>query len=180
MHVAFPGDWAILLWIQEWMRSAWLDTIVPLYSSLGNGGLIWLVIAAICLLSKRYRRVGLAMICGMAIGWVVGNGVIKPFVARARPCWLAPDVALLIPIPQDFSFPSGHTLSSVIAATTMWCSGIRWLGMVGVVMATLMALSRLYLFVHFPSDIIAGIVLGVAIGCGVSHFCYKKGTNSKS
>ena len=93
---------------------------------------------------------------------------------------LAPDVALLIPIPQDFSFPSGHTLSSVIAATTMWCSGIRWLGMVGVVMATLMALSRLYLFVHFPSDIIAGIVLGVAIGCGMSHFCYKKGTNSKS
>lgn len=179
MSFAFPGDWAILLWIQEYMRTAWLDVLVPFYSSLGNGGMLWIAIAIVFLFNKRYRYVGVAMLCGLALGWLVGNSFLKPLIARPRPCWLDPSVALLIPVPQDYSFPSGHTLSSVIAATVLWWSGRRWLGVVGILLAGLMTLSRLYLFVHFPSDILAGIILGVLIGSVVSYFCYKKEKNIK-
>lgn len=179
MNFAFPGDWAILLWIQEYMRTAWLDVIVPFYSSLGNGGMLWIAIAVVFLFNKRYRYVGGAMLFGLALGWLVGNSFLKPFIARPRPCWLDTSVALLIPVPQDYSFPSGHTLSSVIAATVLWWSGRRWLGMVGILLAALMTLSRLYLFVHFPSDILAGIILGVLIGSAVSYFFYKKEKNIK-
>lgn len=179
MTFALPGDWAILAWIQAHLRADWLDEAVSFYSGLGNGGRLWLAIAFVCLFLPRYRRVGWTMICALALGFVVGNLFLKPLVARPRPCWLDPSVALLIPTPLDFSFPSGHTLSSVVAATTMWCSGHRWLGRVGVTLATLMALSRLYLYVHFPSDILAGMIIGVLIGALVSYFCYKPGYNIK-
>lgn len=177
MTFAFPGDWAILLWIQEYMRTAWLDVFVPFYSSLGNGGMLWIAMAVVLLFSKRYRYVGVAMLCGLALGWLVGNSLLKPLIARPRPCWLDPSMALLISTPQDYSFPSGHTLSSTIAATVLWQSGNRLLGGGGVALAVLMALSRLYLYVHFPSDILAGVVLGILIGVVVSYFCYKKDQN---
>lgn len=179
MNFVFPGDWGILLWIQENMRSAWLDVVMPFYSSLGNGGVIWIAIALVCLCLKPYRRVGVTMLCGLAMGLLVGNLLLKPFVARPRPCWLDPNVSLLIPTPKDFSFPSGHTLSSSIAATVLWLSPRRWLGIVGIVLAGGMAFSRLYLFVHFPSDVFVGIFLGVLIGVIVSHLCNKNGQNIK-
>lgn len=179
MAFTIPGDWSILLWIQEYVRAAWLDAIVPVYSSLGNGGVIWIAMAVVCLFNKRYRHVGVAMLCGLALGWVVGNAFLKPIVARPRPCWLDSSVSMLIPVPEDYSFPSGHTLSSVIAATVLWWSKIRWLGIVGIVLAVFMALSRLYLFVHFPSDILAGILLGILIGSVVSYYCYKEERNIK-
>ena len=90
MSFAFPGDWAILLWIQEYMRTAWLDVLVPFYSSLGNGGMLWIAIAVVFLFNKRYRYVGVAMLCGLALGWLVGNSFLKPLIARPRPCWLDP------------------------------------------------------------------------------------------
>ena len=168
MTFALPFDWPILYFIQEHLRTAWLDVVVPFYSSLGNGGHLWIAIALVLLFSKSYRRVGACMLVGMMAGVLLGNEWLKNLVARPRPFMLDSSVALLIPPPGQYSFPSGHTLSSFIAATCM-CFGGKWLGLVGISLATLMGLSRLYLFVHFPSDVLAAVVLGALIAYSVWH-----------
>lgn len=88
---------------------------------------------------------------------------LKNFVARPRPCWLDSSVRLLIANPTDYSFPSGHTLSSVIGATILTKTDRRF-GYAAIPLAALIAFSRLYLYVHFPSDVLAAAVLGVLIG----------------
>ena len=92
-----------------------------------------------------------------------GNVFLKNFVARPRPCWLDSSVRLLIANPTDYSFPSGHTLSSVIGATILTKTDRRF-GYAAIPLAALIAFSRLYLYVHFPSDVLAAAVLGVLIG----------------
>ena len=103
------------------------------------------------------------MLGGLAVGVLVGNVFLKNFVARPRPCWLDSSVRLLIANPTDYSFPSGHTLSSVIGATILTKTNRRF-GYAAIPLAALIAFSRLYLYVHFPSDVLAAAVLGVVIG----------------
>ena len=91
---------------------------------------------------------------------------MKPLFARERPCWIDTTVQLLVSVPKDYSFPSGHTLSSVIAAT-VWTAADRRFGAVAIPVAVLIALSRLYLFVHLPSDVLAAAILGIVIGVTV-------------
>lgn len=102
----------------------------------------------------------------LSCGVLVGNVCLKNLIARPRPCWLDDSVKLLIPIPTDYSFPSGHTLSSVVGATVLTKTNRRF-DWAAIPLAALIAFSRLYLFVHYPSDILAGAVLGVAIGLAV-------------
>jgi len=113
--------------------------------------------------TKKYRRQGILLLCGLAAGVLVGNVFLKNFVARPRPCWLDSSVRLLIANPTDYSFPSGHTLSSVIGATILTKTDRRF-GYAAIPLAALIAFSRLYLYVHFPSDVLAAAVLGVLIG----------------
>lgn len=118
------------------------------------------------LCAKKYRRQGVILLAGLAAGVLVGNVCLKNLIARPRPCWLDDSVKLLIPISTDYSFPSGHTLSSVIGATVLTKTNRRF-GWAAIPLAAIIAFSRLYLFVHYPSDILAGAVLGVAIGLAV-------------
>ena len=115
------------------------------------------------LCTKRYRRQGVILLAGLAAGVLVGNVRLKNLIARPRPCWLDDSVTLLIATPTDYSFPSGHTLSSVIGATVL-TKTTRKFGWAAIPLAAVIAFSRLYLFVHYPSDILAGAALGVAIG----------------
>ena len=108
-------------------------------------------------------RAGLLLLGGLAVGVLVGNVCLKNFIARPRPCWLDSSVRLLIADPTDYSFPSGHTLSSVIGATILTKTDRRF-GYAAIPLAALIAFSRLYLYVHFPSDVLAAAVLGVMIG----------------
>lgn len=94
---------------------------------------------------------------------LVGNVCLKNLIARPRPCWLDSSVRLLIADPTDYSFPSGHTLSSVIGATILTKTDRRF-GYAAIPLAALIAFSRLYLYAHFPSDVLAAAVLGVMIG----------------
>ena len=155
-------DWTIL----QGIRSAacpLLDFLMPRLTALGNGGAIWLAAAGGLLCTKKYRRQGLLLLAGLAAGALVGNAFLKNVVARPRPCWLDPDMPLLIAVPKDFSFPSGHTLSSTIAAVILSRLN-RWFGCAAIPLAVLIAFSRLYLYVHFPSDVLAGALLGIVIG----------------
>ena len=136
--------------------------LMPKITVLGNGGLVWIAAAAAITASKKYRRYGLAMFAALAAGVLVGNVCLKHLAARPRPCWLE-SVPLLISDPTDFSFPSGHTLSPVIGAFMLTAAN-RKFGLAAIPLAVLIGFSRLYLYVHFPSDVLASVVIGMLLG----------------
>ena len=156
-------DQTILYWIHDNLSCGLLDVLMPKLTLLGSGGAIWLLAPGGMLCTKRYRRQGVILLAGLAAGVLVGNVCLKNLIARPRPCWLDDSVTLLIATPTDYSFPSGHTLSSVIGATVL-TKTTRKFGWAAIPLAAVIAFSRLYLFVHYPSDILAGAALGVAIG----------------
>ena len=139
-----------------------LDKIMVAITYLGEKGIFWISLGVILLFFKKTRKCGLFMLISMMIGLIVGNGLIKNLVARQRPCWIDNTINLLVANPKDFSFPSGHTLASFEAAITILLFDKRW-GMVAVMTAFFIGISRLYLFVHFPTDVLAGAVLGTII-----------------
>ncbi len=156
-------DGTILYWIHDALSCSLLDTLMPKLTLLGNGGAVWLLAAGGMLCTKKYRRQGVILLVGLAVGVLVGNVCLKNLIARPRPCWLDSSVQLLISSPTDYSFPSGHTLSSAIGATVLTKANHKF-GWAAIPLAAVIAFSRLYLFVHYPSDILAGAALGVAIG----------------
>ncbi len=158
----------LLYSIQTLFKCRLLDSLMPFFSFIGDCGMIWLCVAAALAVTKKYRRAGIVLPVGLLVGVLVGNLLMKNLFARPRPCWLdGTAVEMLVSIPRDFSFPSGHTLSSVIAATVL-TNAERRFALPAIITAALIAFSRLYLFVHFPSDVAASVILGIAIGSAVS------------
>lgn len=152
----------ILLFIQNWLRFDWLDGWVAAFSRLGNAGMLWLVLCALMLLFRRTRRAGGLGLAALAMGFLLCNGLLKPLVHRTRP-WLVVDGLNALVSPGDaYSFPSGHTCAAFAAAWT-WRKQLprRWMGKFAVLAAVLMGLSRLYLGVHFPTDVLAGALVGI-------------------
>lgn len=147
-------------------------------TTLGDAGILWIIIAIILLFMKKTRKCGGLMLISIALGAVIGNVILKNVIARSRPCWIDPNIPLLIPNPHDFSFPSGHTLASFEAAIMIFLHNKKW-GSLSLVLAALIAFSRMYLFVHFPTDILGGIVLAIIISLSV-YYGYDKIKNRKS
>jgi len=140
-----------------------LDRVMVLISTLGNSGWIWIALAALMLCVGRYRKAGVTLAVALVTDLALVNGIIKPLVDRTRPFVLNPDALLLISPPKDGSFPSGHTAASFAAASVIYHFNKRC-GVAAYVFATLMALSRLYLYVHYPTDVLGGIIIGILIG----------------
>jgi len=164
-------DNALLDFIQTNMRIGFLDIVMPYITSLGNGGFVWIVIGLVLVCLKKYRMIGFAVLFALVLCLLIGNLGLKPLIARLRPSDIYPDIALLIPRPHDYSFPSGHTMSSFAVATVLFLSFKR-IGIFALLLAALIAFSRLYLYVHYPTDILGGIVIGVGIGAAVT-FSFK-------
>ena len=157
-------DGGVLLWIQENLRGA-LDPLVCWYTHLGDHGLLWIVLTAALLLFPRTRRAGVVSAIALLLSLLCTNVVLKHLVARPRP-WL--DVAGLIPLvdePDPNSFPSGHT-SAALAAACAWWNTLprRWMAPLGLALAAAMTLSRRYVGVHYPSDVLAGVLVGLFCG----------------
>lgn len=159
-------DWSILHWIHNNLSCGFLDAVLPLITHLGDKGIVWILAALGLICTKKYRRQGFFLLAALAAGVLVGNVFLKNWVARPRPCWLDHSVRLLIARPSDYSFPSGHTLSSVIGATVLTLTN-RKFGWAAIPLAALIAFSRLYLYVHFPSDVLGGALIGLVLGCMV-------------
>ena len=173
MHHLTNIDFKILNMIQEKLSCSFLDFLMPKITFLGNSGLIWIITAILMLFFSKYRKTGITMSAGLCSGLLIGNIALKNIVARQRPCWINESVNMLIDIPSDYSFPSGHTLSSFLAATIIMHTNKK-LGIAAYIIATLIAFSRLYLYVHFPSDVIAGALIGITIGtlcCFIADRC---------
>ena len=166
-------DGTILYWIHDALSCSLLDTLMPKLTLLGNGGAVWLLAAGGMLCTKKYRRQGVILLVGLAVGVLVGNVCLKNLVARPRPCWLDSSVQLLISSPADYSFPSGHTLSSAIGATVLTKANHKF-GWAAIPLAAVIAFSRLYLFVHYPSDILAGAVECIILSVKNSTWTHRR------
>ncbi len=171
-------DLPILEWIAANLYCPFLDTVMPVITLLGDAGIFWIAIAAICLFFPKYRKMGLSMGVSLIIGLLVCNVLLKPLVGRIRPYdyqWehFGKEIQLLIAAQHDYSFPSGHTIASFEAATAILLHN-RKLGIPAMILAVLIAFSRLYLYVHYPTDVLASIVLGIGIAF-LGTFLVKKG-----
>lgn len=158
-------DEQVLLWIQEWIRQGVLDPLVKLYTTLGNAGIVWIVVSLAMLCWKPTRRAGVTALCAMLLGMLCTNVVLKHLVSRPRPYTVVEGLIPLLTSGDPNSFPSGHTCAA-FASASAWCRTLprRWMKIVAVVMAALMGFSRLYVGVHFPTDVLAGMAVGIFCG----------------
>ena len=145
------------------MRTDLLDTMLPMISSFGDKGIGWIVLSVILICIPRYRKAGITMGLALIFCLLVGNMTLKPLIARPRPYTYFPEMTLLIAPLADFSFPSGHTFASFASATALFLYHKK-AGIAAYILAAIIAFTRLYLYVHFPSDVIAGMLLGIFSG----------------
>ena len=157
------ADNLMLDFIYHNMRFGILDIIMPFISVLGNFGFIWIVTAIVFICKRRFRIVGITVLVALLLCGLIGNLGLKPLFARSRPYDVIPEIVLLIPRPSDYSFPSGHTMSSFAAATVIFWHYKRF-GFLALLFGVLMAISRLYLCVHYITDIFGGVIFGIGFG----------------
>lgn len=153
-------DTAILDFINNNLHTPIMDKLMVTITSLGNGGLIWIIISLVLMITPKYRKVGIMAICALILTTIIGEGLLKNLVKRQRPFTFLSDIELLISAPTSYSFPSGHTGSSFAVAGILG-SQIKKSRFYVFTLAILIAFSRMYLYVHYPQDIIAGIILGL-------------------
>ena len=161
-------DLPILDWMQSNLANPFLDKVMPIITLLGDAGIFWIIIAVALMLLPKYRKIGFGMAVSLLIGLVVCNLAMKPLFQRIRPynyqlIHFGKEIPLLIEAQHDFSFPSGHTIASFEAATAITVRNKKW-GIAAFVLAVLIAFSRLYLYVHYPTDVICSMILGSLIG----------------
>ena len=163
---AVSFDLPILDWIQANLQCAFLDKVMPLITVLGDGGVFWIACAVLMLLLKKYRKAGFSAALALIFGLLICNMILKPAVARIRPYdyqeQLGIIINLLIDKEHSLSFPSGHTIASFEAATAILLRHKK-LGTAAMVLAVLIAFSRMYLYVHYPTDVIASVLLGIGL-----------------
>ena len=168
-------DFSILYFIQEHIRNSFLDPVMMVLSYMGEYGVFWILLAIILLFFRKTRAAGVCVLAAMALGFLCGDIIIKNIIARPRPFLLNPSVNMNIPGPTSYSFPSGHSISAFAAVTALFgmLKEKRWIAYSGLVLAILIVFSRMYNYVHYPSDILGGITLGIITGLFMV-FIFKK------
>jgi undecaprenyl-diphosphatase len=156
-------DLPVLEWIRANLQSGFLDIVMPIITVFGDGGIFWIAWAVLLLCFPKTRRTGLGMGIALMLGVVICNIILKPGVARPRPYDMQEELGVIIPLlvdrMHDFSFPSGHTIASFEAAVVLLMADKR-MGIPAIILACLVAFSRLYLYVHYPTDVLVSVVLG--------------------
>jgi undecaprenyl-diphosphatase len=153
-------DLWVLQFIQQFFNYPLMDKLMIFITALGNKGAIWIIICVFLLLKKNYRKTGMLVMIALTLSTILGEGIIKHMVQRLRPFATYPSFQLIIGMPTLYSFPSGHTATAFTAATVL-SKEFKKYKVLFFSIASLIAFSRLYLFVYYPSDIIVGILLGL-------------------
>ena len=161
----------ILHGIQQ-LHNDWLSQIMIFFTTIGDAGICWIVTSIVLALFPKTRRCGLEMMASMALTFLLGNLCLKNLFARPRPFFVDESVTLLIPEPSEYSFPSGHTSNGFAAAVIIFAN-YRRAGIAALLVAATIAFSRMYLFVHYPTDILGGIALGTLDAC-IVLWCVNK------
>jgi len=164
-------EFSFLYFLQE-LHHPVLDKIMLFITSLGNEGLLCIGIAVVMLFFKKYRKCAIGIGLSLLLMEITGNLILKELIQRDRPCWIDPTVELLLKAPSSYSFPSGHTFAGFAASVSIFLNHKKE-GIAAIIVASLIAFSRMYLFVHFPTDILGGMVFGTGIAVLV-YFGMKK------
>ena len=167
-----PWDGQFLLFLQDHVRNDFLTPIMKLITHLGDKGIFWILIAIILCFFKKTRPLGIMAGIALVMSVLINNAIIKNLVARPRP-YLPETIGgqglqLLIEEQHDWSVPSGHSGASFAAAVVFLVKGPKKLGIPAIIMAALIAFSRLYVGVHYPTDVICGIITGTC--CAIISF----------
>ena len=157
-------DGSILLFIQEQIRTPFLTPVVTFITSLGNAGIIWILFSLLLMAGKRTRETGFMSFAALLFSLLINNLLLKNLVGRIRPYETVQGLILLVSKPADFSFPSGHTGSSFASAVVLYRQLPRRAGVPALLLALLIGLSRLYVGVHYPTDVLVGMITGVICG----------------
>ena len=174
-------DFSILYAIQN-LRCDFLDQFMLILTQIvGSYGYLWLAVGAVLCVFRKTRRTGIAVLISYALVFAAGQFVLKDLIARARPCHLDETVELLVSRPSSYSCPSTHTGWSFAAATAIFMNHRKW-GVAALALAAVIGFSRMYLFVHFPTDVLCGLALGVLSGIvavKLTRFAAKKIASGK-
>ena len=174
MDALLQLDGNILLWIQEHVRNDVLTSVMKFITHLGDAGWIWIALAIVFLLVKKMRRTGMLMACSLVGSLIVNNLILKNLVARTRPYEAVDGLQRIIEAQRDLSFPSGHTGSSFAAAVVIFLMCPRKIWVPALILAFLIMFSRLYVGVHYPTDVLAGMITGTLIAVLVCRVYQKK------
>ena len=178
----FNWEFDLLYWFQS-IHNPILDKIVVVITSLGNAGIFWILLTLVMLIVCKDKKVAWTSALALLFSLLVINIFLKNTVMRARPCWIDDTIPLLVKNPKDYSFPSGHSSASFASAVSIvQYAKYRKQGIAAVILA-LIAVSRMYVFVHFPTDVFVGTILGIieAILAGIIiRFIYRKREEKKT
>ncbi|MGL4739555.1 MAG: phosphatase PAP2 family protein [Sarcina sp.] len=153
-----------------------LNSIMIFFTTIGDFGAVWLLLAAIFLFFKKLRKVGILIFLGELLNIIVVT-ILKDTIQRPRPFLTLPNYHPLITPPTSFSFPSGHASSAIVAALIIAYYLKKW-AIPAFTLAFIIGFSRIYVGVHYPSDVIVGFLIGIICGYLVmlfyEHFLCKK------
>lgn len=171
-------DLSILLFIQEHLRFAWMNGFWKFITHFGDAGIFWIILALALIIPKKTRKAGIVAGCSLLLGFLITNVTLKPLVNRVRPYNYSDAIVPLGRLPIEASFPSGHTCASFACALIYVHMLPKKYGVPLVVLAALIALSRLYLCVHYPTDVIGGFLVAL-FSSVVVYGCYQRLENVK-
>ena len=163
-----------LLWIQESVRCDVLDGFFVFITHLGDAGFIWIVTSVVCLFFKKTRKAGVVSLIALVCSLLVNNVFLKNVVARTRPYDAMTSLICIIEAQSDYSFPSGHSAASFAAGVSFFRFLPKAYGIPAIVLAVLIAFSRLYVGIHYPTDVIAGVISGILMSF-IAGWVYEKG-----
>lgn len=155
-------DGTVLLWIQEYLRRDFLNPIITLITSLGDAGWFWILLSVILLFTKKYRQVGFTGLLALLIGFLITNLWLKNMVMRTRPYEIVEGLTLIGKKAHDFSFPSGHSTASMAASSVFLVGMPKKFGIPAFLLGLFICFTRLYIGIHYPTDVLAGILIGFA------------------
>ena len=167
-------DSNILFYVQDNLRNDALNDIVVWFTSLGNAGLIWVLLIAALITYKGTRKEGFGCAISLVLCFIVVNLFLKNAVARVRPYDAMEQIRCLVGPQADYSFPSGHTAIAFAASVPVFIISSKKLGIIMIIFSVLMALSRIYVCVHYPTDVIGGAVIGILCGIVTGMVIYPK------
>lgn len=178
-------DLPILDWIAANLHCGFLDVLAPILSLFAEAGIFYIALSILFLAVPKTRRMGLCTGLALLFGVILCNMILKPMIARPRPFdyqleHFGKEILLLVKAPHDYSFPSGHTIAAFEFAVAAWLNDKR-IGIPAFILAILVAFSRMYLYVHYPTDVIVAAVLGTALaflGTFLGKKAYAKFTKS--